>query len=165
MRALPFLPCLMLIGSVLLFGLGGIIWTYPADEPPIIEALTEPPKTRASLKTETLLYPPHATGLAAQQSLLSASPFHSEREAYERASITRRAPPPPPPPKTYNPTIIGVFGRGQNRRVMIKWETNAEPITHKMGATTPWGKLSEIGETNLVFEDGQQKRELDIFGR
>lgn len=165
MRSLPLLPFLMYLTASLLLGLALFIWIMPERDTPILEALTEPPQSTAPVTPAPLLYPPNATGLAAQHSLLAASPFHADRSAYKRASITRRAPPPPPPPKTYNPIIVGVFGRGTERRVMIKWETSTEPITHKMGASTPWGKLSEIGETNLVFEDGQKKRELDLYGR
>lgn len=161
-RSLPLLPCLIIFVSLLFTGLGATFAMYPRQGMPSFESIAEPPSQIIARDIQQVLYPPTANGLAAQRSLLDASPFHPERSAYRREV---RARPTPPPVKVYNPVIVGVFGRNQNRRVMIKWETQQEAQTHKMGASTPWGTLTEIGETNLIFDQDGQVRELDLFGR
>ncbi len=164
-RAWPLTPILLILVSLGLVLMGGLFIALP--QPPIeaLKPLPDSPELAIASRSPTsidIIYPPNTSGLAAKQSLLSASPFHPDRSAYERAQ--RRAPL-PPPEKVYTPVVMGVLGRGERKRVMITWEPGTDPQTHALGDETPWGKLTELGSSNLTFLKGDKRRELDLFGR
>jgi hypothetical protein len=91
--------------------------------------------------------------------LLGSSPFSPTRSAFRSANEVSAQ------TVTYEPEFVGFLGREPSRRVMIMWETGDLPITHELGAETPWGILVEVKEDRLVFRDGETERALDLFAQ
>ncbi|MEM7663387.1 MAG: hypothetical protein AAF292_14165 [Pseudomonadota bacterium] len=94
------------------------------------------------------------------QALLAASPFHSTREPFSRASAAQtveRAGP------ELQPQIVGFLGKDNNRRVMIDWNNGSPTGSFSVGDDTPFGRLTEIRNTSLSFENINGDRELRLF--
>ncbi len=91
---------------------------------------------------------------------LKISPFDKSRSAFTRQKTKPKSSPKKP---THQPEFIGTLGKANSRKAMIVWEPNAIAMTHSIGDDTPWGILTSISSTELIFETDEQTRKLSLF--
>ncbi|KCZ52822.1 hypothetical protein HY29_17935 [Hyphomonas beringensis] len=58
---------------------------------------------------------------------------------------------------------MGVLGRKEKLRIMIRWRPNDEVKIYSLGEETPWGELKEINGTDAVFSSPEGEKRLKLF--
>ena len=95
----------------------------------------------------------------ARMALLEASPFLDGHAAFSRHRVVAARPKTP----EYTPQMMGLLGKGDAQRAMIRWRDGADIETHAIGDMTPWGLLEAITGTQLIFVGDSGEKRLDLF--
>ncbi|MBL4700132.1 MAG: hypothetical protein JKX85_02645 [Phycisphaeraceae bacterium] len=115
--------------------------------------------------TETLSY-----DVTSNTKLLEKSPFVLNRSKYVRpaAPLSNTVQPrpsvrivPPPPPKTGR--LLGIFGRGLNKRAIIAVDGNPAPLEVKLGENSPLGTLIRIERSHIALDQNGKTIKLSLF--
>ena len=155
---LPALPVLcILIGTGLI-----VASTFILISPQSTMHLPDLPEQAApstNIPSAPLPYHNQQTSSISVSSILSASPFASDRSAYSRAP----ARPPAPPKPVYAPQFVGTLGKGDEIRAMIIWTPGQPAQPTSIGDDTPWGKLVAASSSRLEFDGPDGKKSLSLF--
>ena len=160
-RALPAGPALGLLLAILFL----IAALFVQLRQPVRLAELALPNLPATHRADPLeheamrAYDLHKSRAQARMALLKASPFLEGHAAFSRHRTVVARPKPP----EYTPQMMGLLGKGDARRTMIRWRDGADVETHAIGDVTPWGVLEAITGTQLIFRGEEGEKRLDLF--
>ncbi|WP_155838359.1 hypothetical protein [Hyphomonas beringensis] len=160
--ALPAPPLLGFLASACLLGFGVYIAVLQPVRAADIRITPSPPTLpdpSEALPDSSTYHQSHASRPQARMALLQQSPFVENHTAFNR--YTPIAPKPAQP--SFDPEFMGVLGRKEKLRIMIRWRPNDEVKIYSLGEETPWGELKEINGTDAVFSSPEGEKRLKLF--
>lgn len=156
-QSVPATP-LMLVGLAIA-AIAASAWGLTQPVSMTIEApagATEMSERATNSSTVQLSSMPAAS--ASMRDIQGRSPFVEDRSAYSRV-IAR----PRPAAPTYQPELVGIFGKGDNRSAMIIWKPGDPATSHDVGSTTPWGTIQTMTSGVVQFANGDEVKTLRLF--
>ena len=158
-RAIPLGPLFFGLTGLGLIGLSGLLGVSPGPETPRAPAALAEETAPTEHEVALLTYhdPVRARGFV--DIILGQSPFVSDRSAYSRSALQT----PRPVEPELNPQFVGVFGSGTAISALVVWEPGQPAQSHGIGDETPWGVLTSVTSSRLVFEGEKGRKELELF--
>ena len=116
------------------------------------------PQTTLQLSRSTAPAVTFAAPDAAIAELLGRSPFDEARRQFQRTSIDSGPAPPAVPPR-----LLGVTSDNGTRSALVEWSPSRETQNLVVGATTPQGVVTRIGDADLVLKSGETETVIRMF--
>ena len=153
---MPVLGCLIGIGTI-----GLALWHHFAEATPNYGLVALETVDRVQMEEVVpLRYYDTPIAIETAEIIVTSSGFSPDRSAYSRS--VQRATPEPREPE-YEPKYIGSLGRGDQAKIMIVWKPGTDPQTHAIGDETPWGRLTDVTNKDLIFDRSGVRISLSIY--